>query len=201
MKKLRWPACLLSLLLLVGSLPATAFAEQPDDAVGDQKNGAATVYVGGQAMTAGASAESWYADGQVVASEPASYSAHLYLDAANNGALTLEIRDLTVSGTEDDAASRGAGIYTTQALTIRYSGENTVTASTAFDYDAAPGVSFRSYDISYGIFAGGLVLIGGNRRQPERDGGGCERQQLRHLLRRRPHRAGRDHPLPGGKHH
>lgn len=160
MKKLRWPACLLSLLLLVGSLPATAFAEQPDDAVGDQKNGAATVYVGGQAMTAGASAESWYADGQVVASEPASYSAHLYLDAANNGALTLEIRDLTVSGTEDDAASRGAGIYTTQALTIRYSGENTVTASTAFDYDAAPGVSFRSYDISYGIFAGGLVLIG-----------------------------------------
>lgn len=160
MKKLRWPACLLSLLLLVGSLPATAFAEQPDDAVGDQKNGAATVYVGGQAMTAGASAESWYADGQVVASEPASYSAHLYLDAANNGALTLEIRDLTVSGTEDDAASRGAGIYTTQALTIRYSGENTVTASTAFDYDAAPGVSFRSCDISYGIFAGGLVLIG-----------------------------------------
>lgn len=119
-----------------------------------------TVYVGGKAMTASAAGESWYTGGQVVAAQPASYEAHLYLDAANGGALTLELNGLTVSGVQDHAESKGAGIYTTDSLTIRYGGQNSVTASTAFDYNANPSVSFRSYDISYGIYANGLTLLG-----------------------------------------
>lgn len=160
MRNARWLACLLALLMLVGMLPTMAFAEAPGALVGNDGDNTATVYVGGMAMTASDSTESWYTGSEVVAVEPASYSAHLYLDDDHGGALTLELKGLTVSGKEDHAASKGAGIYTTEALTIRYSGENTVTASTAFDYNANPGTNFQSYDISYGIFANGLVLTG-----------------------------------------
>ena len=160
MRKKGWLACLLSLLLLIGSLPKIAFAAAPSVMVGNGGNRTATVYIGGEEMTASDSGESWYTGSEVVAEEPATYSAHLYLDGENGGALTLELKDLTVSGKEDHADSKGAGIYTTEALTIRYSGENTVTASTAFDYNANPSVNFRSYDISYGIFANGLILVG-----------------------------------------
>ena len=160
MGKTRWFACLLLFLLLVGMLPMIAFAKDPDVLAGNDGNNMATVYVGGEAMTASDSAESWYTGSEAVTVEPASYSAHLYLDDDNGGALTLELKSLTVSGKEDHAESKGAGIYTTEALTIRYSGENTVTASTAFDYNANPGTTFQSYDISYGIFANGLVLTG-----------------------------------------
>ena len=72
-------------------------------------NSTATVYVGGEAMTVSGSGESWYAGGEVVVVEPVSYSAHLYLDSENGGALTLEIKDLRVSGKEDHAESKGGG--------------------------------------------------------------------------------------------
>lgn len=72
-------------------------------------NSTATVYVGGEAMTASDSTESWYTGGEVVVVEPVSYSAHLYLDSENGGALTLEIKDLRVSGKEDHAESKGGG--------------------------------------------------------------------------------------------
>ena len=159
MKK-RILSLLLCLCLLIGLLPTIAFAAKSSVTSGKIANGTATVYVGGEAMTASDAGGSWYTGSEVVTVEPSSYSAHLYLDDENNDALTLELKNLTVSGKENDADSKGAGIYTTEELTIRYSGENTVTASTAFDYNANPNVNFRSYDISYGIFANGLVLTG-----------------------------------------
>ena len=159
MKK-RILSLLLCLCLLIGLLPTIAFAAKSSVTSGKIANGTATVYVGGEAMTASDAGESWYTGSEVVTVEPSSYSAHLYLDDENNDALTLELKNLIVSGKENDANSKGAGIYTTEELTIRYSGENTVTASTAFDYNANPNVNFRSYDISYGIFANGLVLTG-----------------------------------------
>ena len=117
MKK-RILSLLLCLCLLIGLLPTIAFAAMPSVMLEKGGNSTATVYVGGEAMTVSGSGESWYAGGEVVAVEPASYSAHLYLDGENGGALTLEIKDLTVSGKEDHAESKGAGIYTTEALTI-----------------------------------------------------------------------------------
>ena len=143
MKK-RILSLLLCLCLLIGLLPTIAFAAMPSVMLEKGGNSTATVYVGGEAMTVSGSGESWYAGGEVVVVEPVSYSAHLYLDGENGGALTLEIKDLRVSGKEDHAESKGAGIYTTEALTIRYSGENTVTAAAAFDYNANPSVNFRS---------------------------------------------------------
>ena len=130
MKK-RILSLLLCLCLLIGLLPTTAFAAMPSVMLEEGGNSTATVYVGGEAMTASDLTESWYTGGEVVVVEPVSYSAHLYLDSENGGALTLEIKDLRVSGKEDHAESKGAGIYTTEALTIRYSGENTVTAAAA----------------------------------------------------------------------
>ena len=117
MKK-RILSLLLCLCLLIGLLPTTAFAAMPSVMLEKGGNSTATVYVGGEAMTASDSTESWYTGGEVVVVEPVSYSAHLYLDSENGGALTLEIKDLRVSGKEDHAESKGAGIYTTEALTI-----------------------------------------------------------------------------------
>lgn len=157
MRNMRWLACLLSLALPAGLTMAAASAQAPDRAAGNGVSGMATVYVGGEAMTAGDSTESWYTASGVVAAEPAAYSAHLYLDDENGGALTLEIKNLTASGKENHAQSKGAGIYTTEALTVRYGGKNTVTAAAAYDYTTGQN---RRYDVSCGIFANGLTLIG-----------------------------------------
>lgn len=108
MKK-RILSLLLCLCLLIGLLPTTAFAAMPSVMLEKGGNSTATVYVGGEAMTASDSTESWYTGGEVVVVEPVSYSAHLYLDSENGGALTLEIKDLRVSGKEDHAESKGGG--------------------------------------------------------------------------------------------
>ena len=108
MKK-RILSLLLCLCLLIGLLPTTAFAAMPSVMWEKGGNSTATVYVGGEAMTASDSTESWYTGGEVVVVEPVSYSAHLYLDSENGGALTLEIKDLRVSGKEDHAESKGGG--------------------------------------------------------------------------------------------
>lgn len=108
MKK-RILSLLLCLCLLIGLLPTIAFAAMPSVMLEKGGNSTATVYVGGEAMTASDSTESWYTGGEVVVVEPVSYSAHLYLDSENGGALTLEIKDLRVSGKEDHAESKGGG--------------------------------------------------------------------------------------------
>lgn len=108
MKK-RILSLLLCLCLLIGLLPTIALAAMPSVMLEKGGNSTATVYVGGEAMTASDSTESWYTGGEVVVVEPVSYSAHLYLDSENGGALTLEIKDLRVSGKEDHAESKGGG--------------------------------------------------------------------------------------------
>lgn len=108
MKK-RILSLLLCLCLLIGLLPTIALTAMPSVMLEKGGNSTATVYVGGEAMTASDSTESWYTGGEVVVVEPVSYSAHLYLDSENGGALTLEIKDLRVSGKEDHAESKGGG--------------------------------------------------------------------------------------------